>query len=93
VDWLDDAAFGLARAIINSCTVIDFSAVVLDGVLPQKMLDHLGRRTHVHLSKLAAGVFEPPIVIMGRVGPDAPAIGAANMPLYLTTFSPDMGAL
>ncbi|UJQ93690.1 ROK family transcriptional regulator [Mariluticola halotolerans] len=93
MDWIEEAACGLAGAIANSCTVIDFPAVILDGILPQTLLDHLGRRTQASLNRLAGRGFEPPMVKMGRLGMEAPAIGAANMPIYLTTFASETGLI
>lgn len=85
--WLSQASKGLALAIANSCTVIDFSTAIIDGTLPREILMRLVDRTQQNIAKLPIHTFEPPLVTIGNVGPHAPAIGAANLPLYLAYFA------
>lgn len=87
--WLDEAANGLTLAIANSCAVVDFSAAIIDGVLPRKLLMQLVDKVQMRIAKLPITTFEPPTVIIGTRGASAPAIGAANFPIYLTIFAPE----
>jgi predicted NBD/HSP70 family sugar kinase len=85
--WLRDAAEGLALAIANSCSVIDFSTTIIDGIMPEPVLSRLVSLTQIRTNKLLDDCFEPPLIIQGSVGASAPAIGAANLPIYLAFFS------
>lgn len=85
--WLAEAAEGLALAIANSCTVIDFSTAIIDGTIPRDILRRLVEQTQQNIAKLPIQTFEPPLVTIGNIGPRAPAIGAANLPLYLAYFA------
>lgn len=85
--WIAQASKGLALAIANSCTVFDFSTAIIDGTLPRDILVRLVERTQQNIAKLPIITFEPPLVTLGNVGPSAPAIGAANLPLYLAYFA------
>ena len=93
--WLEQAADGLARAIISACSVFDFELVLIDGWLPQEVRCEL-----VELIEKAIPTFNltglvHPIIREGSVGPNARSIGAATLPLAASflisqgTFSTD----
>lgn len=85
--WLDQASSGLALAIANSCTVVDFSTAIIDGILPRNLLSSLVTMTQARIGKLPIATFEPPLVTLGYIGANAPAMGAANLPFYRSFFS------
>lgn len=85
--WLDQAAHGLAHAIVSSCSVIDFECVKIDGWLPLSVKARLIEAVKTRLSQLNLTGLERPVISAGTVGPDARSLGAASLPLserYLT---------
>jgi predicted NBD/HSP70 family sugar kinase len=73
--------------LLSAVRVLDVAVVVIDGTLPRPMLDRL---IHLLGSMLAAASPEsrdPPRLLRGSVGRDAPAIGAAILPLHLNYSS------
>ncbi|MGV6805423.1 MAG: ROK family transcriptional regulator [Ruegeria sp.] len=79
--WLDNAAQGLAYAILSSCSLIDFECVKIDGWMPDSVKSRLIARVGLHLSRLNFTGLEKPQLSAGSVGPDARALGAASLPL------------
>lgn len=86
--WLEEAAGGLALAIANSCTVVAFSAAIIDGIIPPSLLDRLVDLVRIRMVELPIATFEPPMITIGSIGTNGPAIGAANLPIYLSIFAP-----
>ncbi len=79
--WIDQAANGIAQAILAGCSIIDFDTVMIDGWLPDDVRDALVERTLSHLAKLDFSFLSVPDVRRGSIGPDARSIGAASLPL------------
>lgn len=79
--WMDEAAKGLAYAILSSCSLIDFESVKIDGWMPESVTARLIELVETHLSRLNFTGLEQPSVLAGSVGPDARALGAASLPL------------
>ncbi|GAB5432456.1 MAG: ROK family transcriptional regulator [Epibacterium sp.] len=79
--WLEETACALARAALTTCAVIDFQAVVVDGVLPRSIRQRLVDRIREELPKLDARGLILPDVQEGQIGPHASALGAAAKPL------------
>lgn len=79
--WLDQAADGLAYAIVASCSVIDFELVVIDGWLPEQARSELVTRTAQKLPEFNLAGLTHPEVREGSIGPDARSLGAASLPL------------
>lgn len=79
--WLDQAARGLAHAIVAACSVVDFQLVVIDGWLSQSLRADLVARTGDMLAGLETAGLIPPQLRQGSIGPQARAIGAAGLPL------------
>ncbi len=86
-EWLDDAAAALVLPVLSAVRVLDVQAVVLDGTLPRLALDQLIERLAAALAKASPESREPPQLVRGTVGRDAPAIGAAILPLHLNFSS------
>lgn len=80
-DWLDGAGFGLAQAILASASVIDFSAAIIDGWMPEHVRQRLVASTRRHFARLNRAGTEPLDIREGSVGPNARALGAATLPL------------
>ena len=79
--WLDQAAQGLAQAIVASTCLIDFTSVLIDGSIPQEVREALVARTQRALAAVTVPGVEHPKVGAGTIGFDAKALGAASLPL------------
>ena len=86
-EWLDDAADALVLPLLSAARVLDVAAVVIDGTLPRTILDQLIERITVALAAASPESREPPRILRGTVGRDAPAMGAAILPLHLNFSS------
>ena len=78
--WLDQAAEGLAYAIVASCSLIDFERVVIDGWLPRPLLGDLVQLTAKKLNQFELAGLIPPQITQGTIGADARSVGAASLP-------------
>ena len=79
--WIDEAARALAQACVAAVSVIDFSAVVIDGSMPQSVRARLVARTAACLEDLDLQGLSPVTIREGTVGADARALGGAALPL------------
>ncbi|WP_421858738.1 ROK family transcriptional regulator [Oricola sp.] len=80
-DWIAKAAGGLAHTIVAACSIIDFSAVVIDGWLPVEVRAQLVEAVLDQLARQDLTGLETPQVRAGTVGADARALGAASLPI------------
>lgn len=80
--WIDDIAPYLAKAILGSCSVIDFSAIILDGGFPDNVRSRLVVATRKALNNLNLSGIIAPHIVEGTVGHQARAIGGACLPLF-----------
>ncbi|MFO1388509.1 ROK family protein [Cellvibrio sp.] len=91
-EWLDDCAEALTFSILSSLSVVDFEGVVIDGYLPRELVQALVTRVEQKVNQhCPQGVFLPQVHV-GKIGPDARAIGGAILPLYIN-FSPDKNVM
>lgn len=81
-NWIASAAAGLAHATASACSVIDFSAIVVDGWLPVEIRGRLVEAVRRELEKLNMTGLEKPEIREGAVGADARVLGAASLPLF-----------
>lgn len=79
--WLEQAADGIAQAILSSACLIDFQCVLIDGWLPRNIREDLVHRTGLRLSASPLPGVETPEVREGTIGSDARSLGAASLPL------------
>jgi predicted NBD/HSP70 family sugar kinase len=91
-EWLEDAADGLVVPILSAVRVLDVEVVVIDGTLPRTVLDRLIARLGQLLAAASPESRDPPRLSRGTIGRDAPAIGAAILPLHLN-YSPSRDVL
>jgi predicted NBD/HSP70 family sugar kinase len=84
--WLDDAARALALVVFNTLRVVDARLVVLDSTL-SAVSERLVQRLRHELDLLQRDGAPTPKVQQGQLGRLAPAIGAAELPLYRRYFS------
>lgn len=91
-EWLDGCADALAFVILGTNSLLDLDAVILGGALPPETLRELiGKISRIVESGSPPDFFKPAI-ISGRIGADAPAIGAGLLPLH-ATYSPNLKSL
>lgn len=89
-DWIDDASLALAKAIMNTAAVIEFKTAILDGILPDAILDRLLEATSRAISAFPTLTFDAPAVVKGHLRGSAPCTGAAYLPLFKKFFSRDL---
>lgn len=79
--WINQAANGLAWAILSASTLLELETVMIDGWIPTSVRAAIAERTEAALLKLDLAGIDPPSVRQGTVGADARALGAAAIPL------------
>lgn len=79
--WLDQAASGLAQAIVSSTCLVDFATVLIDGAMPPDLRAELVRRTTATLHTLTVPGISFPEIRQGTIGYRAKTLGAASLPL------------
>lgn len=80
-DWLNEAAEGLASAILSATTLLELEAVLIDGWMPPSIRAEVTARTAAALQRLDLSGINPPVVREGSVGAQARSLGAAAIPL------------
>jgi predicted NBD/HSP70 family sugar kinase len=91
-EWQEDAVDALAEAIVGAVSVVDLNAIIVDGILPVETLVNTVDLLKERFGKIAPeGIIDPKIMI-GSIGPNAAAIGAAILPFY-SMFAPDSDVL
>src|SRR5690606_12549687 len=80
--WIGTSAGALARVAYNSSTVIEADIVVLDSILPKVISERLAEKLSLELAGLPVRD-NVPGVVTGKLGRLAPAIGAAELTLFL----------
>ncbi len=87
-DWLAGAAPALGRAVVSAMAVIDFEAVVLDGVLPPAWRLALLDATHDAIARFDRTGLSRASLLEGTIGGEARVLGAALLPLQ-ARFAPE----
>jgi predicted NBD/HSP70 family sugar kinase len=77
--WLKQVSGHIAEAIIHIGLIIDPDAVLIGGRFPKRLLDELLIHVYERLEKMGGGPHPP--VHRAAASEDAPALGAATMPL------------
>lgn len=81
-DWIDEAAGGLAHAIVAAASIIDCAAVVLDGPFPPEVRLRLLDAIAAAVGRLDTSGVNVPELRPGSIGPMARALGGASLPLF-----------
>lgn len=81
-DWIARTADEIARASLSACAIIDFEAILIDGVFPEDVKDRLVAEIRRKLTALDSRGLIVPVIEPGRVGVNARAIGAASHPVF-----------
>lgn len=85
-EWIAEAGGALAEICLNTAAVIEVGHIVIDGDVPPDIRARLVEETTAALQQLPVMTFERPLVVAGRLGPRATALGAAQLPLYHKLF-------
>ena len=80
--WIDDCGAALAQAVVSAVSIVDFSAVVIDGGFPPWVRARLLAATRKALYELDLQGVTIPELVEGLVGSHARAIGGASLPLF-----------
>lgn len=91
-EWQDDCADALAQAIIGSIALVDLDAVVIDGLLPEPLLQDTVARVRTCFAQMMPPGLIAPTIVAGSLGARASALGASLLPIY-SLFGPDTGVL
>lgn len=83
--WLEDCARALAMVVFNTNAVVEADLVVLDSVLPAAITERLVQLLSAQFERLPAR--RKVAIVPGHLGRLAPALGAAELPLYRRYFS------
>lgn len=87
--WLANSAAALAEIISSTAAVSEIRLAVIDGTLPEPVLQRLVDETRLSLTALPILTDDHPDVQQGAVGNLAAATGAAFRPLYRQFFARD----
>jgi len=90
--WIDDMAAALAQAVVASASVIDFSAVIIDGGFPEWVRERVVAETKAAIDRLDLQGVTLPEIAEGAVGSSARSIGGASLPLF-SRYLPDQNVL
>lgn len=80
-DWMNEAAPAVSLTILAAISVIDFSAILIDGAMPAVHRADFVDRVRAALEESNLSGLRKPQVQAGRVGADARQLGAASIPL------------
>jgi len=84
--WVEQVASSLLMAIIATCSVIDFSAVLIDGGFPEQVREMIVEATAKKLEQMKLEGIHPVKIYSGSIGPNAPAMGGAILPIVSRYF-------
>ena len=90
--WIDEAAYALAYAVVTAISVIDVQAAVIDGVMPVAVRERLSLRVAEQLETFDRRGLSDVTIVPGAIGADARAIGGAALPL-IKAFARDREVL
>lgn len=90
--WIEEAAQGIAFAMVATISVIDFPAAIIDGAFPTDVRRRVVERVNARLADFDQQGLSPIKAIEGSIGSGARAIGGACLPL-LATFARDREVL
>ena len=90
--WLQRATEPLSRAIVSAISVIDFEAVVIDGLIRSDWCDRVVEAVANAYPRYNRTGLSPIEISSGSIGSKARVLGAALLPL-IESFSPDKDLL
>ncbi len=86
-EWVEDAGEALAWPALTSSHLLDVDTVVIAGDLSTAHLRQLADHVTVKVGQMVAESRRPPRILVGSIGRDAGAVGAASLPFHVS-YSP-----
>ena len=80
-DWIESTGYYLAIAVVSSCSIIDFEAVVIDGACPESIKTRIVAAIEAALDTIDMQGLNRPQVHRGLVGSGARSLGAGTLPI------------
>lgn len=80
--WIHEAAPAIAQAAVAIASVVDPTAIVIDGAMPGAVRSELTAAVRRHLESLNRDGIAPFAIEEGTIGVQARALGAASLPLF-----------
>ena len=80
--WIDHTGKSLAYAIVSSCSVIDFPAVIIDGGFPASVREAIVISARNAVNQFDLRGLRAPEILEGSVGANARVIGGALLPFF-----------
>ncbi|MGO9740686.1 MAG: ROK family transcriptional regulator [Roseiarcus sp.] len=90
--WIGDASYAIAQASVAAASVIDVSAVVIDGAMPTSVREKMRLEVAAQLELMDRRGLSDLKALSGVIGADARAIGGAALPL-IQNFARDREVL
>lgn len=81
-NWIAEASRAIARVAYNTVAVIESRMLVIDGVMPDAITQRLVEAVDQQLKAMPIPLRAPIAVVRGHLGAMAPAMGAAELPLF-----------
>ncbi|HUO53293.1 MAG TPA: ROK family transcriptional regulator [Rhodoblastus sp.] len=81
-DWLEEAADGLAQAIVAAVSVIDFGQALIDGGFPADVRRRLIELVRQKVGEMDVQGLSPFAIDEGSIGANARTLGAASLPFF-----------
>ncbi|WP_299639553.1 ROK family transcriptional regulator [Devosia sp.] len=88
--WIANAGAALAEIVFNTAAVIEVEAVVIDGIVPTPIVERMVAATDAALTSLPELSHNRLRIAAGKLGLRAPALGAAQLPLFRKHFSREL---
>jgi predicted NBD/HSP70 family sugar kinase len=79
--WLEQAAEGIAAAVIGAVAVSEFQAAVLDGAFPARVRERLVQLVQQSIDRYDRKGIPPFSLLEGSIGSRARAVGGASLPI------------
>ena len=86
VEWMGNAAKGLAHAAQCAMSLLDLDGVVVDGAMPKEIKESLIMQTQEAMLALDMRGIANTSVCCGSIGANAQSIGSANLPLLANYY-------
>jgi predicted NBD/HSP70 family sugar kinase len=89
-EWIEDASFALAQTILNAVTVLEFEFAVIEGALPQQILNRLVAAVSRGIVDVPSLGRTRPTVKLGHLARSGAAQGAAQLRMYRRFYSREL---
>ncbi|WP_261195986.1 ROK family transcriptional regulator [Pseudoruegeria sp. SHC-113] len=90
-EWEDLVAENLAMAAASISAVIDFPTIVVDGGFPGEVRDRIAAKANARFQALGLRGLSPLEIAPGTIGPNAPSMGGAILPILSRFFITQAG--